>query len=77
MGSTRMEEQTLTAELAAVKVKKEDAIALAKGGSGGEGRERREECIERKREEKIRDKKRKERKLNKQGVNRKKSLVNL
>ena len=36
MGSTRMEEQKLTAELASVKIKKKDAIGKMRGG--GEGR---------------------------------------
>ena len=41
MGSTRIEEQTLTAELAAVKIKKEDTISKRRKwrrGNGDEGR---------------------------------------
>ena len=49
MGSTRLEEQEMTAELAAVKIKKEDIIG--KEGSSGEGREAREGGIKKKREE--------------------------
>ena len=75
MGSTRMEEQTLTAELAAVKIKVEDAISKRRKWRGGEGREKREWNNERKREEEFRDKKRKERKFSKKGASRKMSLV--
>ena len=39
MGSTRVEEQTLTEELAAVKIKKEDAIRKIRKWRGGEGDE--------------------------------------
>ena len=49
MGSSRLEEQELTAELAALKIKKKDAIHKRRkwrGGKGGEGG-----CSERKREE--------------------------
>ena len=49
MGSTRMEEQELTAELVAVKIKKEVDNGKRRkwrGGKGGEGG-----CSERKREE--------------------------
>ena len=51
MGSTRMEEQELTAHLAAMKIKKEDAIGKRRNWRGGEGREVREGGSERKREE--------------------------
>ena len=40
MGSTRMEEQKLTAELVAVKIKKKDAIGKRRKWGGGEGRGR-------------------------------------
>ena len=49
MGSIRVEEQTLTAELAAVKIMKEDAISKRWKWSGGEGREMRKVRHERKR----------------------------
>ena len=40
MGSTRLEEQKLTAELAAVKIKKTDAIGKRRKGRGrGKGEE--------------------------------------
>ena len=42
MGGTRMEEQTLTAELASVKITKDDAIGKIGKRRGGEGREMRE-----------------------------------
>ena len=59
-----MEEQTLTAKLAAVKIKKEDAIGKRRKWRGGEGRE-------------MRDKNREERKCSKKGAGRKMSLGNL
>ena len=77
MGSTRMEEQTITEELAAVKIKKEDAISKRRKWRGGEGREMREGHNERRRKEEIRAKKRGERKYSGQGASRKMSLVNL
>ena len=49
MGSSRLEEQELTAELAALKIKKKNAIHKRRkwrGGMGGEGG-----CSDRKREE--------------------------
>ena len=57
MGSTRIEEQTLTAELAAVKIKKRDAISKRRKWRGGGGMEMREGCNERKREEEYMGKK--------------------
>ena len=48
MESIRMEEQTLTAELAAVMINKEDAISKRRKWKGGEGREMREGRKERK-----------------------------
>ena len=72
-----MEEQTLTAKLAAVKIKKEDAISKRRKWSGGEGMDMRKGRNERKREEELRDKKREERKYIKKGASRKMSLVNL
>ena len=71
MGSTRMEEQKLTAELVAVKITKNDAIGKRRMWRGGEGRERREGRYERKREEEIRDKKREARRNSKKGPQRK------
>ena len=75
MGSTRMEEQTMTAELAAVKIKKEHAISKRRKGRGGDGMEMREGRNGRKREEEFRDKKKEERKYSKKGANRKVGLV--
>ena len=49
MGSIRLEEQTLTAELAAVKIMKEDAIRKRWKWRGGEGREMRKGRHKRKR----------------------------
>ena len=49
MGRTRMEEQELTVELAAVKTKKEDVIGKRMKWKGGEGREVKEGGSERKR----------------------------
>ena len=65
MGNTRMEEQKLTTELVAVKIKKKDAIGKRRKWRGGEGREMREGRNESKREEEFRDKKREERKNSK------------
>ena len=51
MQSTRTEEQKMTAELVAVKIKKKDFIRKRK--RGGEGRELREGCNERKSEKSL------------------------
>ena len=52
-----MVEQTLTAELAAVKIKKRDAISKRRKWRVGEGREMREGRNERRREEEYMGKK--------------------
>ena len=57
MGSTRTEEQKLTAKLVALKIKKKDAIGKRRRWRGGEGREMREGQYETKSEEEFRDKK--------------------
>ena len=76
MGSTRMEEETLTAEMPAVKITKGDAIGKIRKLRVGERREMREGRNEKKRKGEFRDKKRKIKKYNKKGVSRKMSLVN-
>ena len=72
-----MEEQTLTAEVVAVKTKKKDAIGKRRKWRGGERRERREGCNESKREEKFWSNKREEIKYSKKGASRKICPVNI
>ena len=72
-----MERQKLMAKLVAVKIKKREAIGKRRKWRGGERREMREGCNERKREEKLWDKKREEIKYSKMGASRKMSPVNI